>query len=61
MQLGLRTAPKEDSGISAAELVYGAALTLPAEFLSTAEQLAAEFLRKLQQVEMPATRPFSLR
>jgi hypothetical protein len=57
--LGLHTAPKEDSGVSAAELVYGAALALPAEFLSTAEPPAAEFLQKLQQVEMPATRPLS--
>ncbi len=56
--LGLRTAPKEDSGVSAAELVYGAALALPAEFLSTAEPAAADFLQKLQ-VELPATRPLS--
>jgi hypothetical protein len=47
--LGLRTAPKEDSGVSVAELA--------AEFLSTAEPAAAEFLQKLQQVELPATRP----
>jgi hypothetical protein len=57
--LGLRTAPKEDSGVSADELVYKAALALPAEFLSTAEPPAAEFLKKLQQVQMPATRPLS--
>jgi transposase InsO family protein len=40
--LGLRTTPKEDSGVSAAELVYRAALALPAEFLSTAEPPATE-------------------
>jgi hypothetical protein len=57
--LGLRTAPKEDSSVSAAELVYGAALALPAEFLSIAERPAADFLKKLQQVELPATRPLS--
>ncbi len=57
--LGLRTAPKEDSGVSAAEQVYGAAFALPAEFLSTAEPAAADFLQKLQQVELPATRPLS--
>jgi hypothetical protein len=57
--LGLQTAPKEDSGASAAELVYGTAMALPAEFLSTAEPPAAEFLKKLRQVEMPATRPLS--
>jgi hypothetical protein len=57
--LGLRTAPKEDSGVSAAELVYAAALALPAEFLSAAEPPTTEFLQKLQQVEIPATRPLS--
>ncbi len=39
--------------------LYGAALVLPAEFLSAEEPLAAEFLQKLQQVEFPATRPLS--
>jgi hypothetical protein len=53
--LGLQTAPKEDSGILAAELVYGAALALPAEFLSTAEPPATDFLKRVQQVEMPAS------
>ncbi len=53
--LGLRTAPKEDNGILAAELVYGAALVLPAEFLSTAEPPATDFLKRVQQVEVPAS------
>jgi hypothetical protein len=57
--LGLRTALKEDCDISAAELVYGAALALPAEFLSAAEPPATDFLKTLQLVEMPATRPLS--
>jgi hypothetical protein len=35
------------------------ALLLPAEYLSAAEPPAKEFLHKLQQVEMPATRPLS--
>ncbi len=34
--LGLRAAPREDSGISAAELVYGSPLSLPGQFLSAA-------------------------
>ena len=34
VMLGLRTAPKPDLGVSPAELVYGAPLALPAEFLS---------------------------
>jgi hypothetical protein len=57
--LGLQATPKEDCGVLAAELVYGAALSLLAEFLSTAEPPAGEFLQKLQCVEMPATRPLS--
>jgi hypothetical protein len=59
MLLGLQTAPKEDSGISVAGLVYGVVLSLPAEFLSTAELPATDFLNKLQHIEMPATRPLS--
>ncbi len=34
-------------------------MALPAEFLSTAELLATDFLKKLQQVEMSATIPLS--
>jgi transposase InsO family protein len=34
---GLRAAPKEDSAISSAELVFGAPLTLPSEFLERPE------------------------
>jgi hypothetical protein len=45
---------RRTAGISSAELVYGAA-----EFLSTAEPPATDFLKKLQLVEMPATRPLS--
>ena len=59
MLLGLQATPKEDCGVLAAELVYGAALSLLAEFLPTAEPPAGEFLQKLQCVEMPATRPLS--
>ena len=46
--LGLRSAPKEDSGISSAELVYGAPLTLPGEFLEVEEQPTSLFLEKLR-------------
>jgi hypothetical protein len=42
--LGLRAAPKDDSNISSAELVYGAPVVLPGEFLDAAEPPAAEFL-----------------
>jgi transposase InsO family protein len=37
--LGLCTAPREDSSVLAAELVYGAPLTLPGPLLSAAETL----------------------
>jgi hypothetical protein len=50
-----RITPKEDCGILAVELVYGAALALPAEFLSTAEPPATDFLKRVQHVEMPAS------
>ncbi len=34
VMLGLRTAPKEDFGVSTAEMVYGAPLTVPADFVA---------------------------
>jgi transposase InsO family protein len=45
--LGLRVAPREDSGVSAAELVYGAPLQVPGQFLSAAEPPPADFVRGL--------------
>jgi transposase InsO family protein len=35
--LGLRAAPREDSGVSTAELVYGAPLNLPGSLIPTAK------------------------
>jgi hypothetical protein len=64
--LGLRAAPKEDSGTSSAEMVYGAALTLPGQFLSAPEPPAEDFLTSLQEmvqgfqpppVRLPPRRP----
>ncbi len=49
MLLGLRAAPKEDSGASSAEMVYGATLTLPGQFLSVPEPPAEDFLTSLQE------------
>jgi hypothetical protein len=46
--LGLRAAPREDSGVSAAELVYGSPLSLPGQFLSAAEPPPSSFVRQLQ-------------
>jgi hypothetical protein len=45
--LGLRAAPKEDSGISSAEMVYGGALTLPGDFLEASTPPADSFLQQL--------------
>ena len=47
--LGLRSAPKEDSNTSSAELVYGVPLALPGELLSSPELPAVEFLQLLRQ------------
>ncbi len=48
MLLGLRAAPKEESGLSSVEMVYGAALTLPWEFLGAEEVPLPEFLTELR-------------
>jgi hypothetical protein len=55
--LGLRSAPKEDSGTSSAELMFGTALALPAQFLTAAEPPVADILQQLRQVQPLPTRP----
>jgi transposase InsO family protein len=46
--LGLRVAPREDSGVSAAELVYGCALSLPSQLcLCSSELPPTAFVRQL--------------
>jgi len=59
--LGLRAAPKEDSNISSAELVFGTPLTLPGEFVEAVEPPAASFLSKMQSSTFtpPPVRPLS--
>ena len=47
--LGLRSAPKEDHNVSAAELLYGVPLALPGELVDTAEPPAASFLENLRR------------
>ncbi len=56
--LGMRTLPKDDSAISSAELVYGAPLVLPGEFVDAAKPSAADFLEHVRPglVSIP-TRP----
>jgi transposase InsO family protein len=46
--LGLRAAPREDSGISVAELVYSCPLSLPGQFLSAAELPPDSFVSQLR-------------
>jgi transposase InsO family protein len=46
--LGLRAAPKEDCGFSSAEMVYGAPLTLPGEFLGAEEAPSPALLADLR-------------
>ena len=48
--LGIRTTPKEDLGTSSAELVYGAPLTLPGEFVTrTEDPTIAQHLQRLRE------------
>jgi len=55
--LGLRAAPKEDSAISSAELVFGSALTLPGQFLAQTEQPPEMFVQQLRETSPLPTRP----
>jgi hypothetical protein len=48
--LGLRAAPKEDSGVSSAEMLYGSPLSLPGQFLTSAEPPPERFLIQLQEM-----------
>jgi Integrase core domain len=43
--LGLRSSPREDSGLSSAELVYGAPLALPGVMVAAQEQLPEYFIQ----------------
>ena len=48
VMLGLRSSPKEDSGFSPAEAVYGSNLSLPGEFLEHSKIPPESFLRKIE-------------
>ena len=50
VMLGLRANPMDDSGTSAAEMVYGSALSLPSSFVDTRELPDEKFLRRLHGV-----------
>ncbi len=47
--LGLRAAPKEDSAVSSAELVFGSPLILPGEFVDVPEPPAEQFVERLRE------------
>jgi Integrase core domain len=51
--LGLRVAPKEDSGVSAAQLTFGVQLTLPGDMLGAAAEELASKLRTDAAVFVP--------
>ena len=57
--LGLRSAPKEDSAVSSAEMVYGSPLTLPGQFLDAPDPPKQEFIQdirdKINQKPLPPT------
>jgi hypothetical protein len=55
--LGLRTAPKEDTALSSAEMVYGCPLTLPGQFLEGKEPPTQPFVHGLQQAVHGLTIP----
>jgi hypothetical protein len=57
--LGLRAAPKDSSGISSAELVYGVPLTLPGQLLHPAEPPVETFVEQLRSIQPPPIRPLS--
>jgi hypothetical protein len=42
--MGLRAAPTEDTGVSAAEVIFGAPLVLPGQILDTGESPPADFM-----------------
>jgi hypothetical protein len=54
--LGLRAVPKEDSAVSAAELMFGTPLVLPGQLLHTGELPVSEVVKKLRDASPLATR-----
>jgi transposase InsO family protein len=48
VMLGLRAAPREDSGVSAAELVFRAPLSLPGQLIAAAEPPPQVFVEQLR-------------
>jgi len=57
--LGLRAAPKEDSAMSSAELLFGAPLTLPGQLLESPEEPLEQVVERLRSTQPPPTRPIT--
>jgi hypothetical protein len=58
--LGLRATPKEDTGLSSADLVFGAPLTLPGGLLEVGESQPEAFMERLRVAPpSPVTRPLT--
>ena len=57
MMLGLRASPKDDSGFSPAEAVFGSTLSLPGKFLEHSEIPSEIFLHQVEQAVLGFSRP----
>ena len=57
VMLGLRSWPKDDSGLSPAEAVYGSTLSLPGEFLEHSEFLPESFVRNIERAVLGFSGP----
>jgi hypothetical protein len=57
--MGPGAAPKEESAVSSAELVFGAPLTLPGQLLSTPETWVQEVVEAMRSMQPPPTRQLS--
>jgi transposase InsO family protein len=58
--MGLRAAaPKEDSGVSSVEMVFGAPLTLPGQILSTPDTAVEDVVETLRTSQPLQSRPIS--
>ena len=56
---GLRSAPKEDSAMSSAELVFGVPLALPGQLITSSEAPVQEVVDRLRQIQPLPTRPLT--
>ena len=57
VMLGLWTTPRDETGFSASEAVYGTSLCLPVEFLDSVDLPPREFLERIQSALLGLTLP----